>query len=456
MVPALRASACTQTVPGARRRYAAVPMTKHADDRRQMRLLAVILTVLWAITAVVIATAYRPGGPIDVLVALACFVPVAIADLGVIRPAKRLSRLHRTALVWVWIAAVLFVIPVIYGIATTITRDGPQGLLPSAEAAYAGAIALYAMSYFSVVGLVHHRLHARPLQRHASLITAVVAAGLTVVSGLAFVFVAVANERDLRSEAGSTSRFGPTDPELLPPFCDEGIALGSDALITIEATSSVDTIERGRAVLEGRRGGLDESWGGSWDGSDGSGQQAYLRAGARAWINDLSDDPQAPGTSWSASAPNAFGLLGDRSLTMDGPPHSVADAPRGTIVAEDLGLEHIEGARARHCRTFIDGPTALDTFLPLRWLLTDSSTIDSGAFHRWRGELDWWVFSDGELGLATVEISGPRGETGWDSDGVLAELEARLQAVDREESIDISAPGSSAPRPSDAIESEAP
>ncbi len=430
-------------------------MSTHADDRRQLRLLAVILAVLWAVTAVAVATAYRPGGPIDVFVALACFVPVAIADLGVIRPARRLSRTHRIVLVWVWIAAVLFVLPVIYGVATTITRDGPQGLLPSAEAAYAGAVALYAMSYFSVVGLVHHRLGVRPLQRRASLITAVVAAGLTVVGGLAFVFVGLVNEQDLRRETADSSRFGPTDPELVPPFCDDGVALGANAVIIIEATSSVDTIERGRAVLRGQRGGRDESWGGSWDGPDGSGELAYVRSGPRAWLNEDSDDAQAPGTSWSETAPNPFGLRGDLSLTMDGPPHSVADAPRGTIVAEDLGIEHIEGARARHCRTFIDGSSALDTFLPLRWLLADGSSVDSRDFHRWRGELDWWVFGDGELGLASVEVSGARGETGWDDDGVRAVLEARLQAVERHEAVDISAPFSSAPRATDAIESEA-
>ena len=43
-------------------------MTTIADDRRPMRLLAVILTALWAVTAVVIATAYRPGGPVDIAV----------------------------------------------------------------------------------------------------------------------------------------------------------------------------------------------------------------------------------------------------------------------------------------------------------------------------------------------------------------------------------------------------
>ena len=405
-----------------------------------MRLLAVILTLLWAVTAVAIATAYRPGGPVDVLVALACFVPVAIADLGVIRPAKRLSRRHRLALGWLWIMAVLFVLPVIYGVASTVTPEGVQGLLPSAESAYAGAIALYLMSWFSVVGLVHHRLGVRPLQRHASLMTSLVAAGLTVLAGLAFVFVAVVNERELANEPASISRFGPTDPELDPPFCDEGVALGEHARIRIEAKSAVDTFDRGTAVLEGQRAGNDESWGASWDGPDGSGQQAYLRDGQNAWINDTTDDPQAPGTTWTESTPNPFGLLGAADLTMDGPPHAVADAPRGTIVAEDLGLELIEGARARHCRTFIDGPTALDTFLPLRWLLANHSDVDSETLQRWRGELDWWVFADGELGLAAVQISGARGETGWDDDGVRAFLEARLQATDRDERLDVSAP----------------
>jgi hypothetical protein len=433
-------------------------MTKHADDRRLMRMLAVILTVLWAVTAVIIATAYRPGGPVDVLVALACFVPVAIADLGVIRPARTRTRPHRIALVWVWIMAVIFLLPVMYGIAGTITPDGPQGLLPSAEAAYGGAIALFAMSYFSVVGLVHHRLRRRPLERHASLVSAAAAAGLTLVAGVAFVFVAVANERDLRTEAEASagSPFGPTDPELVPPHCDEPVALGADAQITITAKSRVDTVDRGTAVLEGRRSGGDESWGGSWSGPDGSGQQAYLRVGPQAWINDQDDDPRAPGTSWTTAPPNPFELLGTTALTMDGPPHSVALAPRGAIVAEDLGLERVQSARARHCRTFIDGSTALDTFLPLRWLLANSSEHREGALSTWRGELDWWVFGDGELGLAAAEVSGARIDTGWDSDGVRVVLEAQLEAVHRDQPVDLSVSAPSASDSGSALESDAP
>ena len=419
-------------------------MTKHADDRRLMRLLAAILTGLWAVTAVVIATAYRPGGPVDIAVALACFVPVVIADAGAIWPPRKLSRTHRLALIWVWIAAVLFTIPVLYGIAATLASDGPQGLVPSFEAAYGGAIALFATSFFSVVGLVHLRRRARPLERHASLMAAGLAGVLTIVAGLSFVFVAVVNDRDLRAEEPATSRFGPTDPILDPPFCDEPVALGRNAHVVISAKSSLDNRDRGTAVLEGQRGGKDEAWGGSWTGPDGAGQEAYLRVGLLAWLNEHSDEPGAPGTDWRRVQPNPFELLGGAALTMDGPPHAVADTPRGTIVAEDLGVEHIEGARARHCRTFITGSTALSTFVPLRWLLYDSSDDPGDSIPRWRGEMDWWVFADGELGLAAVEVSGSRAETPWQAEGVRVVLEAELSATDRDRHVDVAAPGAAA------------
>ena len=50
------------------------------DETTFRRILAAILTALWAATAIAIATAYRPGGPIDIVVALACFLPVLIAS----------------------------------------------------------------------------------------------------------------------------------------------------------------------------------------------------------------------------------------------------------------------------------------------------------------------------------------------------------------------------------------
>jgi hypothetical protein len=433
-----------------------MPMTEHADDRRLMRLLAAMLTILWAVTALAIASAYRPGGPVDIVVAMACFVPVFIADAGVVWPAAGLARSHRLTLVWVWIAAILFLLPVMYGIASTLTVDGPRSLVPSLEAAYGGAIALLATAFFSIVGLVHRRLGVHPLERSATIISGGAAVLLAGVAGLAFGLVALVNEQDVRAEVPGRSRFGPTETDVVPPFCDQRLVLGANARITIEAKSTLDNVDRGSARLDGHRSGIDESWGGSWEGLDHSGKQAYLREGALAWLNDGSSDPGAPGTTWAEVRPDPFGLSGAAALTMDGPPHAIADAPRGELVAEDLGLEVVEGARARHCRTFIDGDTAMDTFLPLRWLLDGDSTGPTTAIPRWRGEMDWWVFTDGELGMAAVEVSGSRAETDWQADGLRVVLEARLQATDRDVPVEVSAPLEADVTSGPTLESETP
>jgi hypothetical protein len=52
-----------------------------------LRLLAAALCLLWLLVAAALFVAYRPGGPYDVLVALAAALPAAIAALGiVVRP----------------------------------------------------------------------------------------------------------------------------------------------------------------------------------------------------------------------------------------------------------------------------------------------------------------------------------------------------------------------------------
>jgi hypothetical protein len=230
--------------------------------------------------------------------------------------------------------------------------------------------------------------------------------------------------------------------DLVPPFCDDAVELGRFAQVTIRAASSLDNEDRGRALLSGRRSGTDEAWTGTWSGPDGTGQSAYLRIGGQAWLDDqgVGTVPETPeARRWRETRPNPFGLASVDELTMDGPPHARVDVERGSIVAEDLGLEVIGGARARHCRTFMDGPTALSSFLPLRWLLRDSQEQGAADVRRWRGEMDWWVFGDGELGRARVEISGSRADTGWDARGVRALLRAELESIDRDRVTEVSA-----------------
>jgi hypothetical protein len=93
----------------------------------------------------------------------------------------------------------------------------------------------------------------------------------------------------------------------------------------------------------------------------------------------------------------------------------------------------------------MDGPAALHTFLPLRWLLANDSFVPDVAIERWRGELDWWVFADGELGMASVEVSGSRSATSWGSGVVLAVLEARLEATARDVQMEVVAPFETTP-----------
>ncbi|MFV2064938.1 MAG: hypothetical protein ACC726_15720 [Chloroflexota bacterium] len=412
-------------------------MTEHSKQRRQLRLMAAVLVALWAATAVAIAAAYRPGGPVDIVVVLACFLPVLVAAAALQWPPEAAGHRHRVALGWIWIAAVLFAIPVLYGVASTLAAGGPQNLVPSPEAAYAGILAMFSLSLFSVVGLVHSRRAVLVFDRAATWRTAGLAVLLTIAIAAAFGLVALINDLALRRDEPLPSRFGPTDPELLPPLCDEPLSLGENAVITIEARSSVDNVPRGSAIIQGQRSGIDEAWRGSWQGPDGTGQAAYLRVGRQAWLNRGSDDPEAPGSTWQQVAAGLFGMADPDELTMDGPALAIVSVPRGSIVPEDLGLEVVDGARARHCRTFIDGPTALTTFLPLRWLLDGDAVGGSTNLRDWRGEMDWWVFGDGELGRASVEISGRRAEAGWDSDGVRGVLEAELEAVDRTTPVDV-------------------
>jgi hypothetical protein len=101
------------------------------------------------------------------------------------------------------------------------------------------------------------------------------------------------------------------------------------------------------------------------------------------------------------------------------------------VVVEDLGVGIVSGARARHCRTAVNGPTALATFLPLRWLAGGQLLTVTHPLEEWRGTLDWWVFTDGQLGLANVDIHGYPGEA-WPTSGIAGTLSARLSALDRD------------------------
>jgi hypothetical protein len=396
--------------------------------REAGRLLAIALLALWTGLAIIILVAYRPGGPWDVLVASAAFAPVIIAAAGVVRPPLARvghpeARRANLVVAWVGLVAALLIGALLVLEIQVVTQPGDQTLLPSLEVAYALVLALAALCLYVAFGISD--IPARPGSRsqgrmlHAAGLAVILTASAASLLGGA----AVANDFALRDQPTVPSRFGPTDTSATPPDCDAPVALGPSATLEVEAQATIDGESIGSASIRGIREGLDESWSGSTESDFVRARARYVRVGPEAWL------------SLGAGAPvptlvDPFGMEGSDGLTVDGPVVALLTGSDPGIVPEDLGVGLLGGARARHCRTAVNGPTALDTFLPLRWLAGGQLLTVTHPLEEWRGTLDWWVFTDGQLGQARVEIHGYPGEA-WPTSGIAGTLSARLTALDR-------------------------
>jgi hypothetical protein len=397
--------------------------------REAGRLLAILLLLLWTGLAITIVVYYRPGGPWDVLVASAAFAPVVIAAAAVIRPPLArvgLPDAWRANLVvaWVGLIGALLVGALLVLEVRTVTQPGDQTLLPSLEVAYALVLALGALCLYAAFGI--SGIPARPGSRaqgrmlHAAGLAVILTAGTTCLLGGA----ALANDLALRDQPTGPSRFGPTDPSLTPPECDVPVMLGPSAVVEVDARAVIDGTTVGSSSIQGIREGLDEDWSGSAEGDFVRARAQYTRVGPRAWLGLGAADP-------SRVPVDPFGMVGTDGGTLDGPVVALLTASDPAVVPEDLGVGIVSGARARHCRTAVNGPTALDTFLPLRWLTGGQLLTVTHPLDEWRGTLDWWVFTDGQLGQASVDIHGYPGEA-WPTSGIAGTLSARLTALDRD------------------------
>lgn len=408
------------------------PGTPHSPRRRGLRLLAACLVGLWAAIAVVIVAAYRPGGPLDLVVVAAAFVPIPVAAIAVIWPPLVVPWRAAAAIGWLGVVAALLAAPLILVVIRALAAGGHQTLLPSAEVAYAGVLALAALCLFASFGVVGAR-RARDVTARSGMLRAVgLAVLLTGTIAVAFGGAAVANELALRDESAPPSRAGPTDPTLKMPECDGGVTLGPGAAFLVTAEARIDLRSIGSARLVGARSGSDERWSGSYHGRYGSGIASYARVGDQAWLDRDS-------RGWLPVAPDPFRLSGASQLTVDGPVVATVWSARPRPVAEDLGIDLVFGAKARHCRTAVDGATALATFLPLRWMAGDDVLRVRRSLADWRGQIDWWVFTDGQLGQASVSINGYPGEA-WPTSGLQGSLTALMTALDRTEPHPIAAP----------------
>ena len=111
--------------------------------------------------------------------------------------------------------------------------------------------------------------------------------------------------------------------------------------------------------------------------------------GDAAWIRE-------PFSGWRRATPAEVGDAGLDLTAFRDRPHAGRRGRRPSRAASAI----IEGARARQCRIAIDGPTFRAAFPQVAWLVGDADLA------HWRGQLDYWVFLDGQIGQIAGSVNG--------------------------------------------------
>ena len=373
--------------------------------------MGVALAALWLAAFGLVLLGYRPGGPIDILVGIAAIGPMLVALTAIIWPPVARGERAYAGVAWLALGAILLLVPSLANLVAQLTGRGPQTLLPSLEAAYPWLLALAATGLFAGLGLARRRLGGASMRRRRFLLGGAFAVVMALGTGSAFATAAIVNELALGDRPSIASRFGPTDPDLEPPPCTSPVMSGPTARLELRMDGSIDGRYTGQVALEGVRNGADISWSGFAATRLTLGQQGLVRLGDQVWV-------LTPGRPWTETD-KARGANQD----MDRQLVSVALTPVDIAAPEDRGLAFIDGARARHCRIPVDGET-IRRVLPQISLLIGPTDIS-----RWRGDLDFWVFADGQLGQVDGRISGPA--LGIDDDALQAGVRFRMLAYDR-------------------------
>jgi hypothetical protein len=247
-------------------------------------------------------------------------------------------------------------------------------------------------------------------------VAAVLAGG---AAGL-FTSVAMANELALRDRPTLSSRFGPTSGDGEPPLCADPLATGATARLGLRLEGEIDGRSIGSVDLAGNRTGLDFRWLAYAATSRQLGLHGAARLADRAWIRE-------PFGGWRRAE---ITEVTDATVDLRAFEGALADGSRET--AEFHGLDVIEGARGRHCRLAVDGTTFRTAFPQVGWLVGGAELTD------WRGELDYWIFLDGQLGWVTGSINGGAGEL---REGALqATIRVNLTATERGRPVTIDPP----------------
>jgi hypothetical protein len=386
----------------------------------ELRLIALCLAASWTLAAGFVLLAYHPGGPVDLLVGLTSGLPILVALAGFVWPPVARGNRAFAALVWLGLTALLVLTPSIVGLLHQLLAGGPQTLVPSLEAAYPWFLALIATSLFSGLGIARRALGDTALRRRRLVRGIVIGLAATVVVGSVVSAVALGNELALRDRAVASSRFGPTDPNVEPPTCDKTVGIGSTALVEVSIDGDVDGSSLGSVEIDGVRSFQDFRWLAYVATNERLGQFGAAVVGSSAWRLE-------PGVGWEVSDRSELG-----GSALDVPVREAVLKSGARVAAEMLGVSYFEGARARHCRIALDGPTFRLAFPQAAYL------IGGADVSRWRGELEYWVFTDGELGRAFATISGDAVEIL--KGGLQAHIQATMTATERDAPHDIAPP----------------
>jgi hypothetical protein len=216
------------------------------------------------------------------------------------------------------------------------------------------------------------------------------AAGLTAAAGAAFASVTIANELALRERpAAVASRFGPTDLDRAPVACDAPLVPARSARLTARYEAAIDLRPVGSVELVGLRSGQDLRWLAYVATDRELGQYGMARRGERTWT-------RTPQAGWQATPPGT--TMYDQTVDLRAMATALQRGSRAT--AEDYGIEVIEGAPARRCRVAVDGATFQAAFPAVRWLVGEAD------LSRWRGQVDYWIFLDDEIGQIAGSANG--------------------------------------------------
>lgn len=386
----------------------------------ELRLIAFGVAMCWVVAAGLVLIAYRPGGPIDIAVGAAALLPAIIAFAGVRWPPVARGNRAFAAMVWLAAGSLLVLVPSIADVTGQLGGRGVQTLLPSVEVAYPWVLGLVGTCLFTGFGIARRRLGEAAMRRHRLVRGVLFATLLGAAAGLIFAAVAMGNELALRDRIASSSRFGPTDIDRDPPACDGAMGIGPTARLVVELDGTLDGRSMGSIQLSGDRSRADVRWLAYVATSRALGLHGAAEIGADAWVRDSF-------AAWQRSTPADLGDV-DLDLTA----FRIALSPEARAAAESRGVGVVEGARSRQCRIAVDGPTFRAAFPQITWLVGDADLA------HWHGQLDYWVFLDGQIGRIAGSVNGDAVDI--QTGALQATIRVDLTATDRGTPLAITAP----------------